>query len=408
MQSTLTLSVDLNQPSLRAVACPACGSTQSRVFLELPSVPVNSITLWPTHDEALKCPSGKIELAFCSECGAIYNRTFDAAVLQYDSRYDNSLHFSPSFQQYAEKLADKLIADFDLHNKDIVEVGCGKGEFLAMLCSRGRNRGVGFDPTYETGRVDTHAGQGFRVVRDYYSDAYTDQPADFVCCRQVLEHVFDPQRFLADIRRGISHRTSCGVFFEVPNAMFTLCGMGIWDIIYEHCFYYSAASLKRLFAACGFDVMRTNEAFGGQYLCLEARPAATGARTLSSETEDDIANLSRAVDAFEDKYRRQIEEWRTTLRSLRQSGKRIVLWGAGAKGTTFLNALRDVSGVEYIVDINPHKQGLFVPATGQQVVKPEFLRGYSPDLVVITNPNYETEIKCAVADLGLLPEFRVV
>ena len=87
---------------------------------------------------------------------------------------------------------------------------------------------------------------------------------------------------------------------------------------------------------------------------------------------------------------------------------RVALWGAGAKGATFLNALRDVSGVEYIVDVNPHKHGRFVPGTGQKVVAPEFLREYQPDLIVITNPNYETEIRRAVAKLDLTPEFRLV
>jgi SAM-dependent methyltransferase len=406
VQDTLPMTADTNESSAR-VACPACGSERARVFFELPSVPVNSITLWPTHEQALKCPSGKIELAFCSGCGAIYNRAFDPAVLQYDSRYDNSLHFSASFQHYAEELADNLVADFGLHSKDIVEVGCGKGEFLAMLCACGGNRGVGFDPTYESGRVDTHAGQGFRVIRDFYSDAYTDEPADFVCCRHVLEHIIDPRSFLADIRRGISHRTSCGVFFEVPNALFTLSGMGVWDIIYEHCFYYSAVSLTRLFASCGFDVVKTNEAFGGQYLCLEAKPASAG-RKSSGANSDDVEMLSAAVNLFEDKYRHQIQDWRNALRGLRHDGKRVVLWGAGAKGTTFLNALHDVSGLEYIVDINPHKHGLFVPGTGQKVVAPDFLQQYKPDLVVITNPNYESEIKRTVAELGVASEFRMV
>lgn len=406
MEQTLTRASETDESSLRAAACPACGGVKSRVFFELPSVPVNSITLWPTHEEALKCPAQEIHLAFCSDCGAIYNRAFDPAVLTYDSRYDNSLHFSPSFQRYAEELVDKLIADFDLHDKDIVEVGCGKGEFLAMLCARGGNRGLGFDPTYDSSRVDTNAGQGFRVVRDNYSQMHTDQPADFLCCRHVLEHVFEPRPFLADIRRGISRRTSCGVFFEVPNALFTLCGAGIWDVIYEHCFYYSAAPLARLFSLSGFEVVKTYEAFGGQYLCLEAKPAATNGEVSHLHFDDDRAALSRAVDVFERKYRQQIEGWQSDLRALRQNGKRVVLWGAGAKGATFLNALRDVAGVEYIVDINPHKHGLFVPGTGQSVVAPDFLRQYKPELVLITNANYESEIRERVAGLGVYPEFR--
>ena len=374
----------------------------------MPSVPVNSITLWPSRESALQCPAGAIQLAFCLECGAIYNQAFDPAALHYDTRYDNSLHFSASFRQYAEALADQLIARFDLQGKDLVEVGCGKGDFLSLLCARGGNRGIGFDPTYESDRADAHAGQGFRVVRDFYSRAYAGEAADFVCCRHVLEHVIDPRAFLADIRQAISRRTNCGVFFEVPNALFTLCGMGIWDVIYEHCFYYAAAPLARLFRSCGFEVVKTYEAFGGQYLCLEAKPAATDSHASLSVNEDDLSALSSAVNVFAKRYQQQIGQWRRALKDLAQEGKRVVLWGAGAKGAMFLNAFRDVSNMQYIVDINPHKQGSFVPGTGQQVVAPDFLGEYKPDLIIITNPNYGEEIKRTVANLGVNAQFRLV
>ena len=347
-------------------------------------------------------------MAFCPDCGAIYNQTFDPAILSYDNKYDNSLHYSPSFRRYAEELADKLIARFDLHGKDIVEVGCGKGEFLALLCSRGGNRGLGFDPTYEQGRVDTSAGRGFRVICDLYSQTYADQPADFVCCRHVLEHVFDPREFLGDIRRAINHRKNCAVFFEVPNGRFTLCSAGMWDVIYEHCFYYTSTSLARLFASCGFDVEQVYETFAGQYLCLEAKPPGEGTNAEYAHFNNELAALSSAVDLFKDSYRQLIAEWRHEFRVLRQQGKRVVLWGAGAKGATFLNTLRDVASIEYVVDVNPHKHHRFVPGTGQQVVAPEFLREYRPDLIIVANSIYEAEIRQAVNDLGLTPEFRLV
>jgi FlaA1/EpsC-like NDP-sugar epimerase len=118
--------------------------------------------------------------------------------------------------------------------------------------------------------------------------------------------------------------------------------------------------------------------------------------------------LATEVEAFARNYQERITEWRRILSQARQQTKRVVLWGAGAKGATFLNALREVSSIEYIVDVNPHKHGRFVPGTGQQVVNPEFLKTYRPDLVVITNPNYEQEIKRAVGNLGVSPEFRLV
>jgi SAM-dependent methyltransferase len=390
------------------IPCPGCGGWQWRIFLELPAVPVNCVALWPTREAARQCAMGSIHLAFCSHCGVIFNQAFEAALLRYDTNYDNSLHFSPVFQQYAQELVDDLIRRYQLHGKNIVDIGCGKGEFLALLCSAGDNRGLGFDPAYVEGRANPSAGQGFRVIHDYYSDAYADCPADFVCCRQVLEHIPNPRVFLANIRRAIGDRSTTGVFFEVPNVLFTLRQMAIWDIIYEHCLCFSPASLQRLFASSAFEVVRTYESFGGQYVCLEARPMATqeGSGVAGDPTE--LNGLSKDVELFADNYRRKVEHWRTTLEEIARSAQRAVLWGAGAKGATFLNALRDHGDIKYVVDINPNKQGRFVPGTGQKVVPPEFLVQYKPKFVVITNPNYKAEIVKTVAGLGLRSAFRSV
>jgi SAM-dependent methyltransferase len=406
MQDALPATAAITQKALRT-ACPVCEGVQSQVFFELPSVPANCISLWPTRESALTCPRGPIQLALCPDCGAIHNRAFDSSLLEYDTSYENSLHFSPSFQRHAEALADELISRYDLHDKDIVEIGCGKGEFLTMLCSRGANRGLGFDPAYESGRIDATAGQGLRVIHDLYSDAYRGYPADFVCCRHVLEHISDPRSFLAGIQRALGERTA-SLFFEVPNASFMLREHAIWDVIYDHCSYYADASLTQLFVSSGFDVLCTYETFGGQYLCLEARTAQLCGSSIRASTPDQLIALSRAAEIFAENYREQVERWRATLQRLYDGDQRLIVWGAGAKGITFLNTCGEISGIEYIVDVNPHKHGLFVPGTGQKVVPPEFVKEYKPHLVVIANPNYEHEIKRTVADLGLRPEFRFV
>jgi hypothetical protein len=70
-----------------------------------------------------------------------------------------------------------------------------------------------------------------------------------------------------------------------------------------------------------------------------------------------------------------------------------VVWGGGSKGVMFLNTLRPERGVEYMVDINPRKRGMYVAGTGQQIVSPEFLRAYRPDTVIIMNAIYGEEIR---------------
>ncbi len=96
---------------------------------------------------------------------------------------------------------------------------------------------------------------------------------------------------------------------------------------------------------------------------------------------------------------------------MRDSGQAVVIWGAGSKGVTILNMLKVAAGldpVEYVVDINPRKQGKYVAGTGQMIVAPEFLREHRPGTVLVMNPVYTNEICGAVGGLGISPNVLAV
>ena len=249
---------------------PVCPQSESIPLIDMDNVPVHCNVLWPTRAAALSAPRGDIHLTYLPACGHTYNPAFDAALMEYTQEYENSLHFSPHFQEYATALANGLIAKYDLYGKDIVEIGAGKGDFLIMLCAMSGNRGWGYDPSYvpEPG----YTAPNVTFVEDFYTEKYIDQRADLIVCRHVLEHIEDPDAFLAQVRRAVGEQQSV-VFFEVPNALWTLRRGGIWDVIYEHCSYYSPSSLAHLFRRHGFRVLAVNEVFGGQFLTIEATPA---------------------------------------------------------------------------------------------------------------------------------------
>ena len=382
-----------------------CESDEMQVFFEVRQVPVHCNVLWPTREAARRAPKGDIRLAFWPSCGHIFNIAFDPALMTYTETYENSLHFSPRFQQFAEGLADRLIAAYDLHDKQIVDVGCGKGDWLKLIAVRGGNRGVGFDRSYEPGLEQEPLPEGLRFVQDFFSDQYAATRADLLTCRHVLEHIEQPRDFVDGIRAAIDPDTIA--YFEVPNALYTLRDMGIWDIIYEHCSYFSASSLAHLFTRQGFDVLDVGEVYGGQFLGIDARPAADGPG-VQQVPGNDLAAMAGIVGAFARRYEEKAAHWREQLARFSAEGKQVVAWGAGSKGVTFLNALRAEDSVSYIVDINPRKQGRFVAGTGQEIVAPEFLRTVQPDVVLVMNPLYIDEIREMLAGIGLHPELMVV
>jgi len=120
--------------------------------------------------------------------------------------------------------------------------------------------------------------------------------------------------------------------------------------------------------------------------------------------EADIELLDELVHSFPQRLAVKRREWAARLQNIAGKDRKAVIWGAASKAVALLATLPEAQFLRYGVDINPHKQGHFLPGTGLPVVGPEFLLEYRPDLVVVMNPIYREEIQRDLARLGLMPE----
>jgi hypothetical protein len=182
-----------------------------------------------------------------------------------------------------------------------------------------------------------------------------------------------------------------------------LAEVAFWDVYYEHCSYFTAGSLARLFAANGFEVDDVRYAYDDQYLVLEARPAAGAGDGWS---KDDVGETIEGVDRFATGFAGITRDWTGRVQGVADAGGRTVIWGGGSKGVAFLNAV--AAPVAAAVDINPHKQGKFMAGTGHRVIGPAELVAVDPTLVVAMNPVYLDEIRAELTELGLSPELVAV
>jgi 2-polyprenyl-3-methyl-5-hydroxy-6-metoxy-1,4-benzoquinol methylase len=388
--------------------CPICSSSKLQDVIEIPGLPLLSNVLWDKREDALAAPRGDVRLVFCETCGHVFNQAFNPEQVKYDVEYENSLHFSPHFQSYATRLANYLVDRYDLHDKKIIEIGSGKGEFLRMLCQVGKNHGTGFDPSYEPATAEaSSAGDASAIsfVKDIYSERYSSYQADLILSRHVLEHIYQPVEFIRSLRRTIGDRIETVVFCEVPNLAYILRDTTIWDIIYEHYSYFNSHSLAEIFSREGFHVLNVAETFHSQFLFLEADLQKRGRPTSNASNGRPIEGLAEKVAHFAERSQAKLTRWNEQVEALRKSGKRAVLWGAGSKGISFLNMLPTGNGIEFIVDINPRKRNKYVTGAGQQIVPPEFLKTYRPEVIIIMNPVYQPEIQAEVDRFGLQIEF---
>jgi hypothetical protein len=213
--------------------------------------------------------------------------------------------------------------------------------------------------------------------------------------------------FVKLVRQSAEQQAGSVVFFEVPDTSRILIEGAFWDVYYEHCSYFTLGSLGRLFRATGFDLLSVRTGYDDQYLLLEAK-VQNGEPAALFAGEDDLAEARSGVRSFVDATQTAIREWEQRLDDAAAAGKKVVIWGASSKGVAFLTSLENGGTVKYAVDINPYKQGKFMPGAGQEIVGPGFLQDYGPDLVIIMNPIYVEEIRSDLAQLGLAPQLVAV
>ncbi len=227
--------------------CHSCGHAGMDIFYEVRGIPVHSVVLMPTVETARDFPRGDLRLGFCPDCGFIQNTRFAAGSVDYTQRTEETQAFSGTFNAFARDLAKTLVDRHDLHGKTILEIGGGKGEFLVQLCELGNNRGIGIDPSYLSGRLESDALDRIEFIREFYDERYVDTDADFIVCRHTLEHIPTTGAFMRLVHQTARRRAGTGVFLEVPDVARVLQEMAFWDLYHEHCSYFTLGSLARLF-----------------------------------------------------------------------------------------------------------------------------------------------------------------
>ncbi len=398
---------DRARPSGALGSCPSCGAAQPDLVHEQDGVPIHSCRLVPTLEQALAFPLGSLRLAFCRGCGFLWNDAYDPAVQDYGVSYEETQGFSPRFRAFAEELAAEWVERYALRDKDVLEIGCGKGEFLALVCELGPNRGVGIDPAFVPGRLRSTAAERMRFVEELYDERYAELEADAVLCRHTLEHIGPVGEFMRLVRRTAAGRDGAVVLFELPDVGRVLREGAFWDVYYEHCSYFSPGSLARLFRTTGFEVEELSLAYDDQYILIAGRPiAAPGAAP--HPLEESVDELAADVRGFRVALDETANRWRERIGAERAAGRRTVIWGAGSKGVAFLVTLGVGDDVDAAVDINPFKQGMYLAGTGHEVRAPEDLVAAPPDLVVVMNGIYLDEVRAQLHTLGLSPEVVAV
>jgi len=331
-----------------------------RELYHIEQLPVFQNRMYESAAEAQGCPRGNVRLVQNTASGLIYNADFRPELLDYDENYQNEQAVSPLFREHLDKVA--CIVERTMGRNGLIEVGCGKGFFLETMAARGIEI-AGFDPAYEGSNL---------LIRRLAFEPGVGMSARGLILRHVLEHMADPFAFLVQLRAANGGKGL--IYVEVPCFDWIVAHRAWFDIFYEHVNYFRLSDFRRMFSR----VVESGRLFGGQYLYVIADLASL------QEPKADANDFVSLPDDFQPDVKADI------------ANSPVAVWGGASKGVIF-SLLRSRLGypVDIVIDINPAKQGKYLPATGLLVHSLDKGLDALPSgaTIYVMNSNYLEEIK---------------
>jgi len=366
-----------------------------RLFLQK-SVPANQNLLYETEERAKLALVGDLDIRI-DEQGLIYNAAFDESKVFYGQNYDNSQYNSPTFSDYINSQIE-WITPYIPQKSIVVEIGCGKGFYAENLASKRTDCQIyGFDTSYSDKQSNL---TNLHFYKEYYNENYaTTIKPDFVICRHVIEYISEPSIFLKFIRKTMQNGAL--LFLETPDSEWVLKNNVIYNFFYEYCSYFTENSLANILSESGFKPIEIKKRFGRQYMWFLAKANDK----YKAKISNDIFVIKNLCEQYAENREKNISALRKRMQSL--NGKCVFIWGAGARGTTFVNIFDPQKiYIKGIIDINPYKQGKFIAKTGHPIIAPanlvQQLNKYEGKAVILVlNKNYYTEIKNLLCQMNV-------
>jgi SAM-dependent methyltransferase len=376
--------------------CRLCGSQALELVLKLtPTPPANAMV--SAADRPLPQPVYPLDVYRCDGCGHLQLLDIVDPKLLF-SHYVYVSSTSPVMVRYLQEQCAAVIKRARLEPGDlVVEIGSNDGTLLRFFKAAGM-RVLGVDPAsnvvpdkseIET-LTDFFGGDLGCQIREKYG------PARAICAYNVCAHIDDLRGVVNGVRTLLAPD---GQFVFEVGYLLDVYRKTLFDTVYhEHVDYHHVEPLRDFFARCGLKLLHTerSEIQGGALVGYVGSPERTEEASVPAMIADERAAGLHRADTFlkwSDTIRQRGEELMALVRGLKAAGKSIAAYGAPAKATTLMYQFGlDGSVLEYIVDDNPIKQGLFTPGLHLPVLPVETLREHKPDYVVLLAWNFAESI----------------
>jgi SAM-dependent methyltransferase len=384
-----------------AGTCRFCAHPLTHTFVDLGMSPLSNRYLTAAQLDDME-PFFPLHAYVCDHCLLVQLEEFEAPERIF-SDYAYFSSYSESWLDHARRFADEVTPRFGLNaSSRVIELASNDGYLLQYFKQKGIQV-LGIEPAANVAIAAERAGVP-TLVRFFGTELAAELAAqsiraDLLVCNNVLAHVPDLNDFVRGLKQLLAPRGTISI--EVPH-LARLIEQNQFDTIYhEHFSYFSFLTADRILSHHGLTVFDVEEltTHGGS-LRLHARHAEDDSRPVSVRvTKLKAWETAHAYDrleiylAFADKVLHLKRKLLGFLISAKSQKKRIVAYGAPAKGNTLLNfcGIR-TDFIDFTVDRNPYKQGCFLPGTHIPVCAPELIDQAKPDYLLILPWNLRDEI----------------
>jgi SAM-dependent methyltransferase len=343
-----------------------------------------------------------LKVFVCDKCWLVQVDEIEKAENIFNEEYTYFSSFSESWLAHAKDYVDYMMSNFKFNlDSLVVEVASNDGYLLQYF--KEKNIPVlGIEPTANTAKVAKE--KGIESIIDFFGSELAKKElegkSDLILGNNVLAHVPDINDFVKGIKIALK---SDGInTFEFPH----LCKMmefNQFDTIYhEHFSYLSLTALKSVFEKQGLEFFDVQEipTHGGslrvfsKHIEDKTKQINTSVESLLSKEKSLGVNTLAYYQGFQDKTEKIKDDLMTFLFNAKKDNKKVVAYGAAAKGNTLLNfcGIKGTDLISYVMDASPHKQNKYLPGSRIPVFHPAKILETQPDYVMILPWNLKEEI----------------
>ena len=381
--------------------CRHCNNPLTHVFCDLQTCPPSNAMVKP---ELINCQETYFPLKtfVCEKCWLVQVDELEKAESIFNDEYTYFSSFSTSWLQHAKKYTDNMIQRFGFNSESlIVEIASNDGYLLQYF--KEKNIPVlGIEPTANTAKIAIE--KGIESVVDFFGSKLANErlkgKADLILGNNVLAHVPDINDFVKGVKIALKPN---GVnTFEFPH-LCSLIEYNQFDTIYhEHFSYLSLLAVKTIFEKSGLEIFDVQKlpTHGGSLRVFSKHAEDTtkiiepSVNQLLQEEKNIGIDTLLYYQNFQQKVNTIKNDFINFLIEQKQKNKKIIGYGAAAKGNTLLNycGIKGSDLISFVVDASPYKQGKLLPGSRIPVFGKEKIEDFKPDIIIIFPWNLKNEI----------------